>query len=250
MSRGPGAGDLLVVDGLAVDYGRVRALRDASLRLVEGETALVLGPNGAGKTSLVAARAGGVAPRARVVEIAGRVMGRLRAERRVRLGVGLVPEGRGTLPGLTVADNLDLGWHAGGGGSRAERRREEERVLELFPILGERMGQDCGTLSGGEMQMLAIARALLARPRLLLLDEPSLGLAPRAVATVHGTLRRLSEEGLTMVLVEQKALTIEWTPDRALVLRNGEVVFEAADRRPTDRELAALYLGDLAGVGS
>ena len=243
MSARPATGPLLDVERLGVDYGRVRALRQVSLTLEEGEMALLLGTNGAGKSSFVEALAGLVPVSGGRVHLRGADITSVPAHRRVRRGVSLVPEGRGTLPGLTVAENLDLGWRAVGGRSRGDFRQERERILRLFPALEKRVDSDCSTLSGGEMQMLAIGRALLARPSLLLLDEPSLGLAPKAIVAVHEALRTLSEEGLTMILVEQKALTIDWTPHLTCVLRHGEIIMQARDRRPTSEQLAELYLG-------
>jgi branched-chain amino acid transport system ATP-binding protein len=173
---------------------------------------------------------------------------RVPAFKRVRHGITLVPEGRGTLPGLSVRDNLDLGWHA----APPDRRRPVEESIremtQLFPILGERLDQDCRKLSGGEMQMLAIARALLSRPRVLLLDEPSLGLAPQAVARVYRTLAQLNRDGLAMVLVEQKAVPLHRVPDTTVVLHTGRAVYQRDNQRPAEDELAQLYLGTV-GVG-
>jgi branched-chain amino acid transport system ATP-binding protein len=237
---------LLTVDGLAVSYGAVNALESLSFTLEWGGLVLVLGPNGAGKSSLVRALAGAAPIRAGRVVLEGADVTRVPAFRRVRHGVSLVPEGRGTLPGLSVRDNLDLGWHA----APPDRRRPVEESIremtELFPILGERLGQDCRTLSGGEMQMLAIARALLSRPRVLLLDEPSLGLAPQAVARVYRTLAQLNRDGLAMVLVEQRAVPLHRTPDTTIVLHTGRAVYQRDDQRPDEDELAQLYLGTVA----
>jgi branched-chain amino acid transport system ATP-binding protein len=245
-SRNPSRKPLLSIEGVSVEYGRVLGLRPTTLQLEQGEMALVLGPNGAGKTSLLTAIAGLVNASRGIIRIGGSDIKRVPAHRRVKLGVSLVPEGRGTLPGLTVADNLDLGWRAGPRESSDSRESHLAGVFELFPVLEKRLRQDCSTLSGGEMQMLAIGRAILARPKLLLLDEPSLGLAPAAAATVHTALKHLSDEGLTMVLVEQKALSIEWTPDLTVVLRHGEIVFSAEHARPSEERLAELYLGHAA----
>lgn len=204
---------------------------------------LVLGPNGAGKTSLVRAVAGAVRPARGRVRLQGRDVTGLPAHRRVRLGVSLVPEGRGTLPGLSVRDNLHLGWAGGRRPDRSLPAEEVDRVVELFPVLGRRMSQDCSTLSGGEMQMLAVARAMLARPAVMLLDEPSLGLAPQAVATAYEALARLNAGGLAMVLVEQKAVPIWREPDATVVMRGGRVLRRLQNSRPSEDELAEIYLG-------
>jgi ABC-type branched-subunit amino acid transport system ATPase component len=151
------------------------------------------------------------------------------------------------LPGLTVHDNLLLGWYAADPSRQAGAAREIEAVLELFPVLRERLAQDCSTLSGGEMQMLAIARALLAKPRVLLLDEPSLGLAPQMIARVYTALRELLHRGLSMVLVEQKAVPLRGDKEATIVLQNGRTVFQES-RRPSTDELATLYLGQKAAV--
>jgi branched-chain amino acid transport system ATP-binding protein len=236
------AAALLRAERISVRYGRVDALHPISLTAEPASLTLVLGPNGAGKTTLVKALAGAAMLRTGTVWLGGRDISALPAHRRVRAGIALVPEGRGRLPGLSVLDNLDLGYHAAPRVRRGVRRDELETALELFPALRERLHQDCSTLSGGEMQMLAIARALLAKPQLLLLDEPSLGLAPLAVARVYEALARLLEQGLSMVLVEQKAVPLRARRETTLVLRNGRAVFQEA-RRPTVEELASLYLG-------
>lgn len=243
------AGDrkaLLRVEELSISYGKTRALHQVSITLPERGLVLVLGPNGAGKTTLVRGIAGAVPLRSGKVGLGDRDVTWVAAHKRVRLGIALVPEGRGTLPGLSVMENLEIGWHAAGVNGRGNRKSDIEQVLELFPRLGERKSQDCSTLSGGEMQMLAIARALLAKPSVLLLDEPSLGLAPIVTADVYHTLSTLNEQGLAIVLVEQKAVPLQRVPSMTLVLRGGRVVYQKADSRPTDAELAELYLGERA----
>jgi branched-chain amino acid transport system ATP-binding protein len=238
----------LEVESLAVRYGRVNALSELSFSAARGELVLILGTNGAGKSSAVNAIAGLTTPFAGRVRVDGRDVTRQPAYRRVRSGVSLVPEGRGTLPGLSVRDNLELGFRAR---ARDKSRGESyadavERVIALFPILGERLAQDCGTLSGGEMQMLAIGRALLARPTVLLLDEPSLGLAPRPVAEVYEALDALAQGGLTIVIIEQKSVPLKTAPALTVVLHNGCVIDERRHARPTDTELAELYMGRVA----
>jgi branched-chain amino acid transport system ATP-binding protein len=243
MSPASAAPALLQVDGVAVRYGGVRALEPTSFSVEEGSLTLILGPNGAGKSSLLKALAGAVIPRSGRVLLKGEDITRLPAFRRVGHGISLVPEGRGRLPTLTVSDNLILGWSSAPARRRAAYEAELARIFDLFPILRERMDQDCSTLSGGEMQMLAIARGLLARPLVLLLDEPSLGLAPMATARVYEVLAKLNASGLAMVLVEQKAVPLPATRETTIVLQNGRVRFHEP-RRPTTSELAALYLGE------
>jgi branched-chain amino acid transport system ATP-binding protein len=238
---------LLRVEELSVSYGRIVALQATSFTVPRGALVLVLGPNGAGKTTLVKALAGAVTPRSGRVWLDRDDVTWVPAYQRVRRGMALVPEGRGTLRGLSVRDNLDLGWHSAPPARRSDHRDSIERILELVPALRERLEQDCSTLSGGEMQMLAIARALLAKPRVLLLDEPSLGLAPRAIERVYDSLIRLNAEGLAMVLVEQKAMPVEWVPATTIVLQAGRVVYQRYNEKPTEEELAALYLGQMAG---
>jgi branched-chain amino acid transport system ATP-binding protein len=236
---------LLRVERIAVRYGRIDALHAMSFAAAPGSLTLVLGPNGAGKTTLVKALAGAVPLRAGRVLLGGDDISWVPAHRRVRRGIALVPEGRGRLPGLSVRDNLVLGWHAAARDRRGAREDDLAAALALFPALKERLEQDCSTLSGGEMQMLAIARALLAKPVVLLLDEPSLGLAPLAVARVYAALATLVAGGLSMVLVEQKAVPLRSARESTIVLQNGRVVFQE-NRRPTGEELASLYLGERA----
>jgi branched-chain amino acid transport system ATP-binding protein len=238
----------LEVDSLAVRYGRVNALSDLSFSAGRGELVLILGTNGAGKSSAVNAIAGLLSPFAGRIRVGGNDVTRQPAYRRVRSGVSLVPEGRGPLPGISVRDNLELGYRAR---SRAKQRAETyeeavEKVFELFPILKERLKQDCGTLSGGEMQMLAIARALVADPTVLLLDEPSLGLAPKPVAQVYEALDACAASGLTIVIIEQKSVPLRTEPALTIVLHNGTVIDERHHSRPSETELAELYMGGMA----
>ena len=233
---------VLKVEDVSVHYGGVEALQPISLSIDRGGLLLVLGPNGAGKTTLLRALVGAVPLRSGRVVLDGRDVGRLPAPRRSRAGMALVPEGRGRLPGLTVEENLELGRRAAG--ERAgDRDSELDKIFQLFPPLRERLRQDCSTLSGGEMQMLAIARALLMKPSLLMLDEPSLGLAPQPTARVYRALDTLAAGGLAMLVVEQKAVPLPRSSEATIVLRNGRVVFHR-DERPTTEELAQLYFGE------
>ena len=259
----------LSVRGLSVHYGRVQALREVSLGVEEGEIVTIVGANGAGKTTLLNAIAGVVPASAGSITWRERPLAGLPAHRIVRAGVGYVPEGRETFGGLSVLDNLLLGAyiHSDGGGgaggglgawwsllgpAAAFARRPAvagglKRVFDLFPRLAERQGQRAGSLSGGEQQMLAIGRALMAAPRILLLDEPSIGLAPTVVREVLRLLPRLRDEGLTILLVEQDAVAALRIADRGYVLERGKVVLEgsAAQLLATDRVRHA-YLGRAA----
>jgi len=225
---------MLRLEGLTAAYGPVVALDDVSLEVAEGEIATVLGANGAGKTTLLRTISGLVRARSGRVLLDGREIGAAKVEEIVRLGVAHVPEGRGVIGELTVEENLRLGglWR---------RARDANDVFELFPRLQERLSQPASTLSGGERQMLVIGRALMARPRLLLLDEPSLGLAPRVTAQIMGLLRDLRERtGLTVVLVEQNARSALSVADRAIVLALGKIV---ASDETLDDQLRHAYLG-------
>jgi len=236
--------NLLEVRDLHVAYGAgVRALQGVSLRVQPGEVVALIGANGAGKTTLLKAVAGLVEPQAGEVSFDGQRIGDIDAADRVKRGIALVPEGRRLFSRLSVAENLTLGsWS---NGDPAHRREMLERIHALFPVLRERARQRAGTLSGGEAQMLAIARALMSRPRFLMLDEPSLGIMPRLVDQVMDSLRRLHEsEGLTMFLVEQNVPAALDLADRGYVLQTGRVVLEGRSRELRDSELVRkAYLG-------
>ncbi|GAA0949599.1 ABC transporter ATP-binding protein [Actinocorallia libanotica] len=237
---------LLQLSGLTAGYGGVRALDGLDLHVDEGEFVVLLGPNGAGKTTTMKTVSGLLKPVSGQVRFAGKDLARVPGWRRTGLGLGHVPEGRQIFPDHTVLENLSLG-----GFPTRRRRGENERrraeLLDIFPRLAERGSQLAGTLSGGEAQMLAVARALMADPRLLMLDEPSLGLAPLKVAELFGYLKRLhAERGLTILLVEQQAGTALRLADRGYVLERGRVAVEgtAAELRDDPRVQAA-YLGRL-----
>lgn len=233
---------MLEVSDLRVAYGAVEALRGVSLRADPGSTTAVLGANGAGKTTLLRAISGLVKPRSGSVRLDGEELTRLAVEDVVRRGVGHVPEGRGIIEDLSVEENLRLGalWRR----DPAGRRQAIGDVWELFPALAERRRRAAATLSGGERQMLAIGRALAGRPRLLLLDEPSLGLAPLVTARIMALLRDLTRHGLAVVLVEQNARSALSIADTAVVLNLGQVaVTDTAPTVAADSELRHHYLG-------
>ncbi len=232
----------LVVEDLHVAYGRVEAVRGVSLAVAPGEIATVIGPNGAGKTTLLAALMGLLPARGRVLWEGEDLTG-VEVEARVERGIVLVPESRALFAEMSVRDNLLLGGFSRRR-ERAANRRSLEHVLARFPRLEERMGQLAGTLSGGERQMLALGRALMARPRLLLLDEPSLGLAPLIVREIFGIIATLREDGVSVLLVEQNARAALQSASTATVLEQGAVAMTGpAAALLADPRLAATYLG-------
>jgi branched-chain amino acid transport system ATP-binding protein len=234
---------LLEVTDLVAGYGPIRALDGVSLTVEESELVAIIGANGAGKTTLLMAISGVVPPRGGSIRFAGRPLAGLEPHEIMRLGVGHSPEGRRIFPRLSVRENLELGGFTQN--DRARLARDIDEACGLFPVLGDRMGQLGGTLSGGEQQMLAIARALVGRPRLLLLDEPSLGLAPLIVAKVFEVIASLAARGIAVVLVEQNARAALRLASRGLVLETGRITLTgsgaslAADRRVRDA-----YLGE------
>ena len=233
---------LVQVDGLAVSYGAVRAVRGVSLALHRDECLGVVGANGAGKTSLLAAITGLVRPAAGSVSLDDEPITGSKAEANVRRGLVLVPERRQLFASMSVRDNLLLGSYVLG---RDRRVLEQlERVEALFPILAERRDQRAGTLSGGEQQMLAIGRGLMSFPRVLMVDEPSLGLAPVVVDAVADALRELRRQGLTLLIVEQNVRLAMALADHILVMEQGVIVHEAGAGASLDQEaLLAAYLG-------
>jgi branched-chain amino acid transport system ATP-binding protein len=209
---------MLELRGIRIGYGPIEVVHGVDLSVAPGEVVGVIGPNGAGKSSILRAICGLVPPAVGEVVFEGRALNGMAPEQIARLGLTLVPEGRHIFKTLTVAENLQLGARSNGGGEA-----EMERTLARFPILRERAGQRADRLSGGEQQQLAIARALVGKPKLLILDEPSLGLAPRMIDTVYDLLQGLRDEGVTMLLVEQNAArTIDFA-DRCVVLATGRV---------------------------
>lgn len=225
-----------------MSYGRVQALRGVSLHVDEGEIVTLIGSNGAGKTTTLRTISGLVRPRRGQVLLAGRPVQGLGAERIARSGVGHVPEGRRLFSRMTVRENLDVGAYSRRDGSAL--REDRERVQRLFPWIRDRESQLAGSLSGGEQQMVAIARALMGRPRVLLLDEPSLGLAPLLVDAVFEVIRDINARGTTILLIEQNALLALRTARRGYVLESGSVVLSGpCDQLLASSELRRAYLG-------
>jgi branched-chain amino acid transport system ATP-binding protein len=233
---------LLEVADLQVAYGHVHAVRGVSLRVAEGEVVTLIGPNGAGKTSILSALAGLVRPRSGTVRLAGRNVTGMPAHRTVAAGLALVPEGRAILGRMTIEENLVLAGEKRQP-ARALRSAIEEQYRR-FPVLGERRREPAGTLSGGEQQMLAVARALLMRPRVLLLDEPSMGLSPLLVRQVFEMIEAIHREGATILLVEQNARLALSVSHHAYVLEHGRLALEGPSAvLARDPRVQAAYLG-------
>lgn len=234
---------MLEVEDLAVNYGGTTALAGVSIRVAEREAVCVVGPNGAGKSTLMAAIAGGVTPRQGRIGFDGRPLLGMRPENIARLGISLVPEGRHVFGTLTVEENLFVGTYAMS--DRRHAASDAEQLLGYFPRLKERWRQPAGRLSGGEQQMLVIARALMTRPRLVLVDEPSLGLAPKIVDAVYDALLALrAERGLTLLINEQSSDRMLKFSDRIYVLRNGRILLHGATAELQDGEaITRAYFG-------
>jgi len=233
---------MLEVRDLQVAYGAANALWGVSLELRRGELLCVVGPNGAGKTTLIATLAGMLRARSGHIVFDGQDITRLPAHRFCEAGIALVPEGRRLFTGMTVQENLELGSLL----PQAKARRQETmtQVLELFPALREKLSSPAGELSGGQQQMVAIARALMARPRLLLLDEPSLGLSPRIVGDMFAAIRRINADGVSVLLVEQNVAMAMEVSQRAYVLEEGRMVAEGLPQELLARpEIQRVYLG-------
>jgi len=238
---------LLELDDLHVSYGSIAAIRGVSATVDQGEIVTLLGGNGAGKTTTLKTISGLRPITSGRVLFEGEDLAEVPAHRRVQMGIGHAPEGRGIFPGMTVVENLEMGAYARRG---ANLKAEFDRVFELFPRLQERRKQAGGTLSGGEQQMLAIGRALMTQPKLLLLDEPSLGLAPMLVQQIFGIITEINSQGTTILLVEQNAAQALQRADRAYVLETGRVVkSDSARVLLEDESVKAAYLGgDIGGV--
>ena len=234
--------NLLEVRGLEVRYGGIRAVKGVDLEVAEGELVCLIGANGAGKTSTLKAICGLLPSHSGIVRYDGNEISRLPVYQLPRRGLVMVPEGRGIFPQLTVAENLAMGAYARRNTNMA---RDLERMHELFPRLAERRTQTAGTLSGGEQQMLAIARALMSRPKLLLLDEPSMGLAPLMVEKIFEVIRTIAAQGVTLLLVEQNARLALESSDRGYVLDGGLVTLSGpAKSLLDDPRVREAYLGE------
>jgi branched-chain amino acid transport system ATP-binding protein len=235
--------NLLEVEGIRVTYGGVVAVRDVSLAVGPGEVLAVLGANGAGKTTTLRAISGLIRARAGTIRFDGDSLAGRSPEAIARLGIAHVPAGRGIFPGLTVADNLRMGLYGASRDRSPDAAGAIDEVLETFPILRERRDQAAGTMSGGQQQQLAIARALVQQPRLLLLDEMSMGLAPSIVADLFALVARLKTQGIGVVMVEQFVGQALQVADRAVVLEQGSVVAAGAPAELSSDDIAAAYLG-------
>jgi len=236
---------MLKLTSVVTSYGRTVALHNISMHVGEGEIVALVGANGAGKTTVLNTISGITPPSKGTVLFQGQSINRTGTDRIVRLGISHVPEGRQIFAPLSVRDNLLLGAYTRRGVSqRSERLEGLERIYTLFPILKERMEQRAGTLSGGEQQMLAIGRALMAKPKMLLLDEPSMGLAPKVMAEIFHTIGEFRQHGLTVLLVEQNARWALRIADRAYVLETGNIVMDGSSEELLgNREVQRAYLG-------
>jgi branched-chain amino acid transport system ATP-binding protein len=234
---------MLSVNNIHTYYGNIKALKGISFEVNEGEIVTLIGANGAGKSTTLMSISGVHPPRMGTINFDGREITRVAPDVIVRLGISQVPEGRKIFPLLTVQENLMMG--AFSRKDRDEIRKDMERVFDLFPVLEERQKQDGGTLSGGEQQMLAMGRALMARPRLLLLDEPSLGLAPIVVEKIFGIIGEIKKQGTTILLVEQNAYMALKAADRGYVIETGSVVMDdEAEKLLDDPRVKEAYLGE------
>lgn len=233
---------MLQIENLSVRYGVIEALHGVSLEVREGEIVTLIGSNGAGKTTTLGALSGLLKPSSGQVRFEGRDLLAIAPHRRVTSGLVQVPEGRRIFASMSVAENLDLGSYARH--DKAGIHSDLNEIYTLFPRLSERKNQAAGTMSGGEQQMLAVGRALMSRPRLLLLDEPSLGLAPLLVREIFAVVKRIRERGVTVLLVEQNAHLALEIADRAYVLETGNIIMEGqAKLLANDPRVKAAYLG-------
>jgi branched-chain amino acid transport system ATP-binding protein len=234
---------LLEVENLELAYGEVPAVRAVSFQVAEGEIVTLIGANGAGKTTTLRGVAGAMLPRRGRIVFAGSDVTRMPAHRRALAGISLVPEGRRVFPALTVRENLEMGGFKLRR-DRARMRAQIERMMQMFPVLRERAGQAAGTLSGGEQQMLALSRALMSQPRLLCMDEPSLGLAPLVVQDIFRSIRAANAAGTSILLVEQNARYALETASRGYVLQTGAIIaVGACSALKQDERVKEAYLG-------
>ncbi len=235
---------LLEIEDLSVNYGHIEAIRDLSFSVEEGTVATLIGANGAGKSTTLKAISGLRKARTGRIVFDGQDITKVPSHERVFMGISQSPEGRGIFPGMSVKENLDMGAYARKDRSAKELLPDRQRVFELFPRLQERVGQTAGTLSGGEQQMLAIGRALMARPRLVLLDEPSMGLAPKLIQQIFAIIEEIHQQGTTVLLVEQNAAQALKRADTAHILETGEIVRSGTGSElEGDPAVRAAYLG-------
>ncbi len=233
---------MLELQAVNTYYGVIQALHDVSLHVDDGEIVTLIGANGAGKSTTLMTICGIQHPRSGTIMFNGKPIHELQPNEIVRLGISQVPEGRLIFPSLTVAENLDLGAFLRN--DTAEIARDRDYVFSLFPILLQRINQAGGTLSGGEQQMLAVGRAIMARPKLLLLDEPSLGLAPIIIQQIFNIIQKINSNGTTVFLVEQNANQALHIADRGYVMENGRIILEdSADKLLASETVRSAYLG-------
>ena len=243
MSETGGNGHVLELNGVETYYGTIRALKGVSLEVQAGEIVTLLGANGAGKTTTLRSINGLNRPRRGTITFAGKDISTLPAHAIVKLGISQSPEGRKLFPRMTVVENLEMG--AFQRSDRSEIKEDMERVFTLFPRLAERRSQKAGTMSGGEQQMCAIGRAMMARPKLLMLDEPSMGLAPIFVERIFETIVEINKQGTPILLVEQNALMALEVADRGYVLETGSIVLQGqANELKTNEDVRKTYLGE------
>jgi len=235
---------LLEVEGLCVNYGHIEAIRDITFGVEEGTVATLIGANGAGKSTTLKSISGLRKIRAGRILFDGKDLASVPSHDRVKLGISQSPEGRGIFPGMTVRENLEMGAFTRKDRKSAAYQEDVDRVYSLFPRLQERRTQVSGTMSGGEQQMLAIGRALMARPRLLLLDEPSMGLAPKLIQQIFSIIGEINQQGTTVLLVEQNAAQALKRADTAHILETGEIVRSGSGSELAgDEAIKAAYLG-------
>jgi branched-chain amino acid transport system ATP-binding protein len=233
---------MLELENIHTYYGNIHALKGISLTVDKGEIVTLIGANGAGKSTTLRTITGLLKPRVGTVKLEGEDLGNYKAHDIVYKGIAMVPEGRGIFARLTVTENLDMGAYSRT--SKAEYEKDVERIFALFPRLKERRNQVAGTLSGGEQQMLATGRALMAHPTILLMDEPSMGLAPVLVELIFATIEQINKEGVTVLLVEQNALMALSVANRGYVLQSGAIVLQdSADNLKKDPTVQKAYLG-------
>ena len=233
---------MLELKGVCTAYGNIQALWDVDLRIERGEIVTLVGANGAGKSTTLMSISGAIPLQRGEILFEGKPINRLKTDRIVQLGISQVPEGRLIFPDLTVMENLELGAYLRR--DKAEIRRDLDHMFDLFPILARRSAQAGGTLSGGEQQMLAISRALMARPRLLLLDEPSLGLAPIVIRQIFEIIQRINKDGVTVFLVEQNANQALKVASRGYVMETGRITMQGeGEKLLADENVRRAYLG-------